>query len=136
MERPNATFCNGNSRVLNNFCLAEFSVYYTLENKSTKTCDISQTNLMIIWLRITMKSVLTPLKVKLIISGETMRCRKVRRIFRYHEPNKLLALGKFTHYVLLLFYLIRDEKELLSGFPPLQQNKLQKQSVHAFVTIS
>ena len=63
-----------------------------------------------------------------------MRCRKVRRIFRYHEPNKLLALGKFTHYVLLLFYLIRDEKELLSGFPPLQQNKLQKQSVHAFVT--
>ena len=56
-----------------------------------------------------------------------MRCRKVRRFLRYHVPNKLSLPEKFAHHVLLLFYPFRDEKELLSGFPPLYQNKLQEQ---------
>ena len=48
-------------------------------------------------------------------------------------PNKLLSLGKFAHHVLLLFCPFRDEKELLSGFPPLYQNKLQEQGVQDVV---
>ena len=39
MERPNATFCNGKYRVLNDFCYTEFLAHYTLENKSNKTCE-------------------------------------------------------------------------------------------------
>ena len=39
MERPKATFCYGKHCVLNHFCCAEFLAYYTLENKSTKTCE-------------------------------------------------------------------------------------------------
>ena len=70
-----------------------------------------------------------PKKIKLIISGETKRGRKVRRILRYHVSNKLLSPEKFADHVLLLFYQFRDEKELLSGFPPLYQNKLQGQGV-------
>ena len=53
-----------------------------------------------------------------------MRCRKVRRVLRYHASNKILSPEKFAHHVLLLFDLIRDEKDLLSGFPPMYQNKL------------
>ena len=34
---------------------------------------------------------------------------------------------KFAHHVLLLFHLFRDEKELLSSFPPMHQNKLQEE---------
>ena len=64
-----------------------------------------------------------------MISGETMKCRKVRRILRYHVPNNILYLEKLAHYVLLLFYSFRDEKELLSGFPKVYQNKLQHQGV-------
>ena len=80
-----------------------------------------------------MKSVLNPPKNKLMISGETMCCRKVRRILRYHVPNKLLSPEKFAHHVMLLFFPFRDEKQLLSGCPPLYQNKLQEQGVQDFV---
>ena len=83
-----------------------------------------------------MKSVLTSLKTKLMISRETMRYRKVRRILRYRVLNKLLAQEKFAHHVLLLFYPFRDEKELLSGFPPLYQNKLGEQGVQAVVNMN
>ena len=71
--------------------------------------------------------VLTLNNIKLMISGETMRCCKVRRILRYYVPIKLLSPDKFAYHVLLLFFPFRDEKELLSGFPPMHQNKLQKQ---------
>ena len=50
-------------------------------------------------------------------------------------PNKLLFLEKFAHHVLLLFYLFSDEKELLSSFPPLYQNKLQEQAFQDVVHI-
>ena len=43
---------------------------------------------------------------------------------------------KFAHHVLLLFYPFRDEKELLSGLPPLYQNKLQEQGVQDVVSIN
>ena len=56
-----------------------------------------------------------------------MRCRKVRRILRYRMPNKPLSPETFAHHVLILFYPFRDEKELLSGFPPMHQNKLQEE---------
>ena len=65
-----------------------------------------------------------------------MRCRKVRRILRYHVPNKILYPEKFAHHVLLLFYPFRDEKELLSGLPPLYQNKLQEQGAQDIVNIN
>ena len=72
-------------------------------------------------------------EVKLVISGETIRCHKVRRILLYHVPNKLLPPDKFAHHMLLLFYPFRDEKELLPGFPPLYQNQLQQQRVQNIV---
>ena len=62
-----------------------------------------------------------------------MRYCKVRTVLQYHVPNKLLTPEKFAHHVLLLFYPFRDEKELLSGFPPLYQNKLQEQGVRDVV---
>ena len=71
-----------------------------------------------------------------MIAGETMQCRKVRHILRYHVSNKLLAAEEFAHHVLLLFFLFRDVKELLSGFPPLYQNKLRKQEVQALINMN
>ena len=41
MERPSATFCNGNYVVLNGFCYAKFLVYYTLVNKSNKNVNLA-----------------------------------------------------------------------------------------------
>ena len=50
--------------------------------------------------------------------------------------NKLLFIEKFAHHVLLLFYPFRNEKELLSGFPPFCQNKLQEYVVQDVVKIN
>ena len=58
-------------------------------------------------------------KIKFMISAETMHCRKVRGILRYHVPNKPLSPEKVAHHVLLLFFPFRDKKQLLSGCPPL-----------------
>ena len=50
-----------------------------------------------------------------MISGETMQCCKVRHILQYHMPNKLSSPEKFIYFILLLFHLFRDGKELPSG---------------------
>ena len=63
-----------------------------------------------------------PKKIKLRISGETIRCGKVRRFLRHHIPNKILPPEKFTHHVLHLFHPPEMKKNLLSGFPLLYQN--------------
>ena len=64
-----------------------------------------------------------------------MWCRKVRRIFRYYVPNKLLSPEKFGYHVLLLFCPLRDENELLSGLPAIYQNKLQEEEAQDVVNI-
>ena len=65
-----------------------------------------------------------------------MRCRSLKRILQYHMPNKLLFPENFSHHVLLLFYPFRDKKQLLSGFPPIYQNKLQEKGVQDAVNIN
>ena len=71
-----------------------------------------------------------------MILGEIMRYSEVRRILRYHVSNKLLSPEKFAHNMLLLFYPFRDEKELLSGFPPIYKTKLQEEEVQDVVNIN
>ena len=39
MKRPCATFCNWKHSILDNVGYVEFLAYYTLEKKSSKTCD-------------------------------------------------------------------------------------------------
>ena len=62
-----------------------------------------------------------------------MRCRKVRRILRYHVLNKLTSPEEFAHHVILLFFPCRDEKQLLSDCSSLYQNKVQEQGVQDVV---
>ena len=62
-----------------------------------------------------------------------MRCYKVRRILRYHKPNKALYPEKYAHNLFLLFYPFRDEKEFLSGCPPMYQNKRLEPGVQTVI---
>ena len=70
-----------------------------------------------------------PKQIKLMISGEGMCCRKVRRIHRYQVPHEIFYPEKVAHHMLLLFYPFKDQKESLSGLLPLYQNKFQEQRV-------
>ena len=113
-----------------------FSILH--KNKSSKTCEYQLDEFDDNLVRNDHENnhVLTPPKIKLMIAGETMQCRKVRHILRYHVSNKLLAAEEFAHHVLFLFFLFRDVKELLSGFPPLYQNKMRKQEVQALINMN
>ena len=113
-----------------------FSILH--KNKSSKTCEYQLDEFDDNLVRNDHENnhVLTPPKIRLMIAGETMQCRKVRHILRYHVSNKLLAAEEFAHHVLFLFFLFRDVKELLSGFPPLYQNKMRKQEVQALINMN
>ena len=50
-------------------------------------------------------------------------------------PNKFLSPEKFTHHVVLLFCPFRDEKELLTGFPPMYQ-KMREEGVQDVLNIN
>ena len=74
MERLSATFCNGKYSILDNFCYAEFLAYYTLESKSSKTGEYQPDELDDNLIENNHEECSYPPKMKLMISGQTMRC--------------------------------------------------------------
>ena len=56
--------------------------------------------------------------------NETMKCHKVRKVLRYHVPNKDRYPEKFAHHLLFIFYPFCSEDELLTGNTPTYQNRL------------
>ena len=90
VERPSATFCNGKYSASNDFCYAEFLSYYTLENKSSNSCEYQTDESDDSLIEKNHEESSYPKLIKLMISGERMRCRKVRRILRYHVRNKII----------------------------------------------
>ena len=51
-----------------------------------------------------------PRVIKLMASNEQMQCRKVRRVLRYHTPNKYRFPEKYAHH-LVFFFRFDQEKE-------------------------
>ena len=93
MGRPSAAFCYGKYSIFDDLLLRRiFSILRTWNQ--VRPANISQMSWMIIWLRTAMKSVLTPQKIELMISEQTMHCRKIRRILRCLVLNKLLSPEK------------------------------------------
>ena len=66
--------------------------------------------------------------------NETMKCRNVGRVLRYHVPSKDRYPQKFAHHLLFMFYPFRSEDELLTGNPPTYQNTLVCTSVLSAVS--
>ena len=61
--------------------------------------------------------------------NETMKCRKVKRVLKYHVPNKDIYSERFAHHFFFMFYQLRAEEELWTGNPPTYQNILACPSV-------
>ena len=74
MERPNTTFCNRKYSILDDFCYAEFLAHYTLKNKPSKTVEYQPVELDDNLIENNHEESSYPKKIKLMISGETMRC--------------------------------------------------------------
>ena len=111
------------------FCYAEFLVYYALENNSSKTCKYQPDELDDNLIAINHEKCSYPQKIKLKISGKTMRCQKAKWILQYYVPN-YLSPEKFAHHGMVLFFPFRYEKQLLSGYLPMyQSNCKNKESI-------
>ena len=54
-----------------------------------------------------------PKKIKLMTKKETMKCRKVRAVVRFHTPSKTTEPEKYCHHLLMLYYPWRQESDLL-----------------------
>ena len=89
--------------MLEYFCYAEFLACYTPENKSSKTCEYQPDELDDSLIENNHEECSYPPKIKLIISGETMRCCKVSdesfnimcQINCYLQKN-VLIMGRFS----------------------------------------
>ena len=94
MWRLSAKSCNGKYRIWEDFCCKEFLTYYTFENKSSNTYHYQQDELDDNLIVNNHKECSYTPKIKLMISGETMLCRKVKQILRYNVPKNLLSVEK------------------------------------------
>ena len=42
-----------------------------------------------------------------------MKCRKVKAVIRFHKPSKTTDPEKYFHHVLMLYFLWREESDLI-----------------------
>ena len=112
IDRPNATFAKGMYSRLDSLCLASFSAYYYIEYKNDE--NDSQPEVLTEECSGQNNDVTTdlPNRIPLMSSSETLKCRKVKQVIRYHVPSKSLHPEKFAHHFLFLFYPFRDENDL------------------------
>ena len=72
-----------------------------------------------------------PDKIELMtLNNEKLKCRKVRGVLRYHQPNPQKYIEQYGHHLLFTFYPFRDEAYL--KFPPMTKTyfgKLQEPGV-------
>ncbi len=107
-----------NIPVINNMCLALFSAHYFKDYK-TDFHDVSDSQPEVLCdefiesKNIEDFSTELPNRIKLTNSKETMRCRKVKAVIRYHTPNKRKEPEKYFHHLLMLYFPWRNEQELL-----------------------
>ena len=118
MDRPNHSFCGGRYSVLDAFCFAEFVSCYPLiyKPKEVDENDNYQPDALPDSLIEGNHNCCNyPKVIRLMNYNDKMRCCKVRRVLRYHTPNKHQYPEKYVHHLLLLFYPFRSENELLGG---------------------
>ena len=73
-----------------------------------------------------------PKKIKLMTKRETMKCKKVRAVVRFHTPSKTTEPEKYCHHLLMLYYPWHQESDLL-GYDYKYSTKLEESFVKLIV---
>lgn len=94
--------------------IAEIAAYYYKEYKSCDEASDAQPEVIAddtieIQHSSTNSDLSLPRQIKLINSGETIKCAKIKAVNRYHTPNKRKEPEVFFHHLLMLYYPLRDE---------------------------
>ena len=98
-------------------CIAEFAAYYYKNYKIDRpeTADAQPEILNDDTIEPSNTDSFFPQKIKLLNSTETMKCRNVKAVIRYHTPNKTKEPERYFHHLLMLYYPWRFESELLGS---------------------
>ena len=65
--------------------------------------------------------------IPMISSQEKLKCRKVKAVFRYHQPSAHKSLKQYAHNFLFAFYPFRNKEHLKSApFSGTYYHKLQE----------
>ena len=135
-DRPNRNFKNGAFAQVNDLCLAEFAAYYYKEYRPTK--DENNDNQPVILTDETLEnqhasSQHLPAKISLMTRKETMKCRKVKAVIRFHKPTATVEPEKFFHHILMLYYPWQQESDLIGPdgtYASKLNNSLVRQTVN------
>ena len=128
--RPDSHFQNGKYAILENFCFAEFLSYYYVESKIDETSNYNDSQPVVLNNELVEgnhESCIYLKSVLLMSSNKKLKCRTVRAILRYHEPNPDIYPEKYAHHLLFIFYPFRNEGNLKlhgSYFAKLQQSNV------------
>ena len=121
IDRLNALLIGEYYRSLDNYCYAEFSAYYTINNKPDHSSKYQSGKLQNKLIGKNHAECGHPKQIKLMKSQTKMGYPKNRGT---HELNTILDPEKCASHLLFLFHPLQDEKKLLSGRLSLYQNKL------------
>ena len=127
---------NGIYSEAENLCLAEFAVFYykQYQPEDDKASDNQPVVLPddLLWNQHVDNGYRLPKKIKLMTNKETMKCRKVKAVVRFHTPSKTTEPVKYCHHLLMLYYPWHQESDLL-GHDNKYSTKLEESSVRLIV---
>ena len=127
LDRPNENFKNGEYKVIDQLCFAEFlSLYYV----DAKQIAISENDSQPVVLNNELmdsnhEESIFPKIVPLMSSKEKLKCRTVKVVLRYHQPIPHKNVEQYAHHLLFAFYPFRKEEELKCTVTGTYFDKLQ-----------
>ena len=133
MDRPNKTFKGGKYSVVDDFCYAQFLAFYVLESnpKFTEMKNDCQPEILID--DDMNQPCLYPKCLPLMSSKEKMKCRRIRKVVRYHTPNPVTHAEAYAHHLLMLFFPFRNESDLISEVDNSYTSKLNEPDILSIV---
>ncbi len=102
-------------------CLAQFAAFYYMDYRTDyaetndSQPDVLNDNLLESHNLTEDREQCIPPKIKLMNKNEYMKSRKVKRVLRYHTPNKTKEPELYFHHLLMLYFPWREETDLLSS---------------------
>ena len=112
LDRPNENFKNGEYKIIDQLCFAEFlSLYYV----DAKQIEISENDSEPVVLNDELmdsnhEESICPKIVSLMSSKEKLKCRKVKAVLRYHQPSPIKMLNnKHIIFYLLFIHFVKKK---------------------------
>ena len=106
LDRPDESFKNGMYRESGNMCFSEFLPLFYPKSRTTKDLE-NDCQLVILddeLLETHNKYFNYPKEIPLMSSKEKLKCRKVKAVLRYYQPNPNKAFETYAYHFLFSFY--------------------------------